>query len=720
MVSSERRLTTWLSAKSTDELRRILARAGFTGDRDVTPRQLARLLLQPYMTPALVESCTLPEIQALSAVAWLATRRHGAPGAARWHAEDPADRAVPRAEVIDLLAGADRQARADAEATLDALAGLALVLPPHGDRVIVPYGVHVGLADAAGLGRPAADLLTAYHNAPEVHRLAATLGFPKAGNRATAQGNVLGLLGDPGRLRALLDEASASVRDHLDTVVRHGSQIRTHAYEVSYDGKARFRDGGSGDPDTDWLAARGLLLPSGAHDVAEVPVEVALAVMGEPKVPFSPRPPQPPAGLPAAPRADGSAQAAVTAALSQIERLLATCADQPPALRKAGGVAVRDAKRVAKAAGVPDDLARFWLDLAARARLLSLHADPVVRPKGHRGRLPDPTVNLLPTRAYDRWLKRPPAERLAPILAAWATVPATFTYWPFPDETPVALTEPDDPHAVSTRHALFEALAVLPPGRGAGDDALPYLLARAHWHRPQGVAALPDAAERIAATLREAELLGVVAGGTLTDLGHAVLGLLRSDTPPDDAPAAALARMLPQPQASAFFQADLTAVVRGIPTAELATLLDESAARESEGHAVVWRFAPATVRRAFDIGHDADTLLARLTEVSEVPLPQPLEYLIKDVGRTHGRIRVVRSGCCIRSDDETLIDELSRTRALGKLGFRKIAPTVLISSAGEDETLASLRRAGYTPVLEAESGATVIERPARRRASQRR
>jgi hypothetical protein len=135
---------------------------------------------------------------------------------------------------------------------------------------------------------------------------------------------------------------------------------------------------------------------------------------------------------------------------------------------------------------------------------------------------------------------------------------------------------------------------------------------------------------------------------------------------------------------------------------------------------VVWRFTPATVRRALDIGHDADKLLARLAEVSELPLPQPLEYLIKDVARTHGRIRVVRSACCLRSDDETLIDELVRTRALGKLGFRKIAPTVLISSVGEEETLAALRNAGYTPVLEAETGATVIERPAARRASLRR
>jgi hypothetical protein len=73
-------------------------------------------------------------------------------------------------------------------------------------------------------------------------------------------------------------------------------------------------------------------------------------------------------------------------------------------------------------------------------------------------------------------------------------------------------------------------------------------------------------------------------------------------------------------------------------------------------------------------------------------------------------MRVVRSACCIRSDDESLITDLSKVRALTKLGLRRIAPTVLISTAAPDTTLAALRTAGYAPVLEAETGTTVIER----------
>ncbi|MBE3010665.1 helicase-associated domain-containing protein [Microbispora sp. NEAU-D428] len=722
-MSTQRFLATWLETKSPEERRPILARAGFTSDDDIPPQDLARLLLQPRAALSLARFCTLPQHQALSAVAWLAAQRHG-PLLNLWHDADPATRAVPRADVLDLLAGSDPALRARAAATLDALADMALVLPPHDDQVIVSVGVHAHLAEAAGLGRPAAELIGLHFNAPEVHAIAETLGFPKARAREGAERNVLGLLTDQERVRALLAQAPADAREWLLDIIAHGSQVLTHAYQArggfyQQAPKYAFRPGGSGDPNTDWLAARGLLLPAGPYDTAEVPIEVAVAALGELRVPFAPEPPRPPAGLPDAAGADGSAQAAATAALSQIERVLAACADQPPLLRKAGGLAVRDTKRIAKAAGVAEDATRLWLDLATQAGLLGLHAEPVRRPKGHRGKLPEPVVSLLPKTEYDDWLKRSPVERLVTIIATWATIPAVYTFWPEEAGTPVALTEPDDPNAVGIRYAVLEALAALPPGKGVSADGLPYVTERAAWHRPHHFAESGAGDDLVGAVVHEAESLGLVARGTLTGAGRVVRDLLVSGeawTSPKPALTVALAAMLPPAQACAFFQADLTAVVRGMPGPELAELLDDVADRESEGHAVVWRFSGSTVRRAFDRGHEAGALLARLTEVAGAPLPQPLEYLIKDTARTHGRVRVVRSGCCLRSDDEALVEELARSQALRTLGLRKIAPTVLISAVGEEETLARLRAAGYTPALESETGATVIERAARRRA----
>jgi hypothetical protein len=182
--------------------------------------------------------------------------------------------------------------------------------------------------------------------------------------------------------------------------------------------------------------------------------------------------------------------------------------------------------------------------------------------------------------------------------------------------------------------------------------------------------------------------------------------------------AAALVELLPPPQTTARFQADLTVVVSGAASAELTELLASCAVRESEGHAVVWRISAASVRRALDSGLDAADLVQQLTEASAdgLPLPQPLAYLIKDTARTHGRMRVVRSACCVRSDDEALILELARTRSLAKLGLRRIAPTVLVATEDPETVLTALRAAGFAPVLEAASGTTLIERAATERA----
>src|SRR5262249_23301039 len=162
------------------------------------------------------------------------------------------------------------------------------------------------------------------------------------------------------------------------------------------------------------------------------------------------------------------------------------------------------------------------------------------------------------------------------------------------------------------------------------------------------------------ATLREAELLGITAQGALTELGHGALNLLDAgaarcypaipgtgiDLTDEtalrdavDALATALDQLLPEPQHTAPFQPDP-------PAPHLTALLPTPADREPEGHAVAWRFTQASVRRALDTGADPTDLLQRLTAVTDTPLPQPLDYLIRDTARTHGRLRVVDTLCC--------------------------------------------------------------------------
>ncbi|MFF3062446.1 helicase-associated domain-containing protein [Streptomyces sp. NPDC057909] len=765
-MKSATALKNWLAERTPEqltvllEIRSLPSAAGY-GQGLRTLGQLADHLLSDASVSRALGSLNAGELRLLAAVAELADAEHGptptgpVPSGAYVPRQDPAldpgSRAVPRAEVLRRLAP-DAAARATIEEALERLAGRALVLPPHGGKVAVPALLHHHSADLQGYGRPVDLLLTGAFNAPEVHAIADRLGVGRDTTRDGSQRRIVTFLQDAGKVRELAAQAPPAARDLLDKLVPGPPLLRTHCFVSRYgyysgpNGKFTVRPGGSGDPGTDWLAEHGLVLPGGT-DLAELPYEVARALRDDTAPDLHLTPPALSRTVPLPRSTEGQAQAAAGSAAWHAELVLRAVAAQPLAVRKAGGIAVRDTRRVAKDVGIGEEEARLWLDLASNADLLAPYQDrasapaPRGRQRG-RARAPELPVRLLPTARYDTWITTPPAQRLLPLLATWGVVPEIFTYWPADnDQSPVALISPTDAMAAVLRRGILDALATLPVGHGITTGGLDDLLACAAWFRPSLTQFLGthDLQSRAEATLAEAELFGVTAHGALTTTGHALRALLHTGAVlhfpavpgagpdlTDHPPLAnavrelqlALDALLPAPRTTARFQADLTATVTGAAAPDLTDLLTTLADRESEGHATVWRITPASLRRAFDTGLDADTVLERLTAVSEggTPLPQPLAYTVKDIARAHGRLRVVRSACCIRCDDEHLITEVASARGLTKLGLRKIAPTVLISTAPPQATLTALRAAGYTPVLEAETGTTVLERAPQERA----
>ncbi|WP_406737796.1 helicase-associated domain-containing protein [Streptomyces sp. NBC_00853] len=747
--------------------------------RITTLRELAEHLLTDKSVSHGLMAGTAGELELLVSIAALALERHGpvADGEAEdgprypWQQHrpvapvEPAERQVAERDVLAWFEpGAERQR---AEHTLARLRERALLLPAPKGKLALPPLLHVRAAGFDGYGRTADRLLTSAYNAPEVKRIAATLfGEGAARTRDQAQELITTVLADPARVRALVADAPVRALELLDHLVPGPPLLRTHCFVGRYgsqyagpDAKYVFREGGSGDEGTDWLAGRGLLIPSGL-DLVELPYEVARALRDEGAAPTPRLEPEPftaTAPLPSGWEGEGGTAAA--AAAWRAELVLRALAAQPVAIRKTGGIAVRDTRRLAKAAGADEADTRLWLDLAVNAGLAAPQdEEPAPAARGRNSKAPKPSARLLPSDRYDAWAAAPAAGKLLPLLAAWAVVPEVLSHWPDPDETPVALTSPSDEEAVTLRTGVLRALATLPDGQGLTGETQGHaeLLALAAWFRPalrahlagDGTGTLTGADElldRLAATLEEAALLGVVAHGALTPVGRALCRLLESGAAhhypavpgAGAAPAArgseglgedlthrpalaqavtalreALYATLPAPSGTARFQGDLTATVTGAPAPALADLLSAVGDIESEGHAVVWRITASSVRRALDAGWSADELLDRLTEASErgTPLPQPLAYTIKDTARTHGQLKVVRSACCIRSDDTALIAEVAQARGLAKLRLRRIAPTVLISTAPPEETLSTLRTAGYAPTQEAETGTTVLDR----------
>ncbi|MFC8367232.1 helicase-associated domain-containing protein [Streptomyces sp. NPDC057239] len=242
-------------------------------------------------------------------------------------------------------------------------------------------------------------------------------------------------------------------------------------------------------------------------------------------------------------------------------------------------------------------------------------------------------------------------------------------------------------------------------------------------------------------TLSEAEMLGVTGRGALSAHGRALIGApaaRRAEaepegpgdklpvhhrpapvpvplSPAEQATAAAaaarlLAPLLPEPLDHVLLQADLTAVAPGPLERPLADVLGVLADVESKGGATVYRFTPGSVRRALDAGQTASDLHAFLAAHSRTPVPQPLAYLIDDVARRHGHLRVGAASAYVRCDDDAVLSEILADKRAAGLGLRRLAPTVLAAQAGPAGLLEGLRAMGFAPAAESAEGDVVIAR----------
>jgi hypothetical protein len=561
-----------------------------------------------------------------------------------------------------MAAGGVESARVSA--ALTTLREMAIVYGPEpAQRVVAAVGELCPYP--AGLGRSAADLDPA----------AALLATDPAGLRRA-------VLSAPQPARAALDRLAA------------GPPLGTIAAPLADDSPIR------------WLLDHHLLVRI-TQDTVELPREVALVLRrdGGPLGPLHPAPPEV-----TAPRRDGADRAGAAQALEAVrhtEALLEALAAEPAGVLRSGGLGVRDLRRLARVAGVDDATAALLLEVAYAAALLG-----------------DDEPGFLPTGAYDGWQVAPLAHRWRVLAAGWLAMPRNPALIGQRDDRdkPVAALSADLERAgaPAARRATLDVLADLPPGTAPTAEQVTEVLA---WRAPRRLAR--NRAVPAEAVLAEAAALGVTGLGTLTGYGRLLLSeldTLRDDDPlglhDDAAPdaAAALAKLLPAPVDSVVVQADLTVVVPGPPAPTLAAELAMVSDAES---ASVQRVTPDSVRRALDAGYAASDLHTLFARRSRTPVPQALTYLIDDVARRHGGLRAGTAGAYLRSDDEALIAEVAADRRLVSLGLRRLAPTVLITSASSARLLDMLRDAGYAPVREDATGATVLARPRARRAPAR-
>lgn len=439
-------------------------------------------------------------------------------------------------------------------------------------------------------------------------------------------------------------------------------------------------------PAIGWLLEKHLLMPVDSHTVV-LPREVAIflrngKIFKEPTV-IAPE-------ITGSKRkqkdADRAAIANISNFLRWIEELAHNWSDEPPIALRSGGLGVRDLKRSAEHLGVTEACAGFVAESLYLAGLVVIDTDD----------------QILPTNAFDLWMTKSSEERWEGLVTLWQESSRASGMIGKGDGKNIAPLGPElDRTGISSlRKTLLQVLSQ----HKEIDPTLESISKNTQWMTPRRFNS-----EYLAWSMREAEWLGITGQGAISSFG---LAFIHGDQE------LGIEAALPKPVDHILIQSDNSAIAPGPLTIELANQIGTIADIESRGGATVYRFSEASIRRGLDHGQTGDQIKDFLRHTSKTPMPQPLEYLINDVARRHGRLRVGHASCYLRCEDEGLIQQILHDKRTEGLRLRKLAPQVIISESEMNEVLSGLREAGYLPAIENATGILLVA-PALRRAKSR-
>ncbi|MEU8267568.1 helicase C-terminal domain-containing protein [Sphaerisporangium sp. NPDC049002] len=591
---------------------------------------------------------------------------------------------------------------------IDLLQMMALVYGPESGLRLAP-GVRDVSETPAGLGPPAAEAFR-HHPSERVEELIRAVRGGRAvqGGRAVrgeaVPERLAALLAGEGVVERLLEDVAPQARAALEELAwgPPTGRLPNARREVSV---------ATAQSPIEQLLARGLLAATGDESVV-LPREVALALRGG-RVHRDLRPEAPP--LDGAARdqalADRTAAGQAFTFVRTVEELCEHWSVDPPGTLRAGGLSVRDWKKAAQLLDLPEWTTALVVEVVHAAGLIASSA-PV-------------DGEWLPTTAYDGWRVKATEDRWEALAAAWLTS----------DRVPGLVGERDDrdrlmnvlhpelrrPAAPEVRLRTLRVLASAGPGLAPSAESVRERLA---FEQPRRRGTYRD--QLVGYTLREAEQLGLTGLGAMSVFGRGLLpgaareaeaakSSTRARALAPATPAELLAPLLPEPVDHVVLQADLTAVAPGPLTSELGRWLSLAADIESKGGATVYRFGDGSIRRALDAGSSADELVAMLEKHSTTSVPQPLRYLVTDVARRHGRLRVGTASAYVRCDDPSVLDEVMADKRAVPLRLRRLAPTVVASRSSRALVVDSLRAIGYSPVAESSDGDVVVTRADARR-----
>jgi hypothetical protein len=343
---------------------------------------------------------------------------------------------------------------------------------------------------------------------------------------------------------------------------------------------------------------------------------------------------------------------------------------------RTGGLGSRDMAALARTLGTDVATATFALECAAAAGLVGIGA-------GSR---------LLPTSGCDRWLPREPLQRWRMIIAGWLAVERLP--WRSAEDGAHALGHEAAAPGVSSVRSLIMELV-----RGAGPGTtvdLESLATAASWHRPSLRHTFGEAGHLVDRIWAEASRLGLVALDTVSS--YAIM--IDAKQPVQQR----LVDLFPQPIEEIIVQADLTAVAPGPLTHQVAHDLRLMAQQESRGPGGVFRFSADSLGEAFDAGWSSAQIFEWLSRHSTTGIPQPLGYLVDDVARRHGSVRIGTATSYVQLDDPADAAVLLGHPSASTYRLRELAPGVVAAAAEPEELLELLQELGHRPTIDEDGG----------------
>jgi len=425
-----------------------------------------------------------------------------------------------------------------------------------------------------------------------------------------------------------------------------------------------------------WLLEEGFLIPFNQQTVV-LPREVAIYLRGntvhrdletsQPSVTGSKRDMR---------NVQLAAIANITTFLRWTEEVLNFWAQEPATALRSGGLGVRDLKDLSLHLGVDESCTAFVAEVAYLSGLLTI----------------DPDDKILPTHQFDIWLTQNASSKWQLLASAWLSTSRVSGLVGKEGSKNVAPLGPElDRSSAATTRGLV--LTLLQENSQVAVD-IDSLFAAATWLAPAKRAGGLQK-DYIIWAMREAEWLGITGQGVLSSYGADFLEGGDSSSVDSD---------LPKAVDHILIQSDNTAIAPGPLEHEVAQELALIADVESRGGATVFRFSEGSIRRGLDHGRTGEEISKFLAKTSKTPMPQPLEYLIADVAKKHGKLRVGNTASFIRCEDSALITQILGDKRLDILGLRKIAPEVLICGHDAAEAMNILRSCGYLPAAEDSRG----------------